>query len=165
MVANGARFVRSLLCAVFHDSEDTVRGGVAVPLRAVVDDVVDHLHLLVDGRPVTVVVDVPRGVRVEANERVLAIVLGNFVRNALQRTETGRVEISGDAAGLVVADTGSGIPADLLERVTGRGVAGPGGGHGLGLAIVRTLCERCGWTLGIDGAENEGTRIELRLGA
>lgn len=144
--------------------EDAVRvAGPPVPLRAVVEDVVDHLHHLVETRPVEVAVDVPREVRVAASERVLAIVLGNFVRNALQRTESGQVVIRGDAVGLTVADTGPGIPTHLLDRVTGRGVRGPAGGYGLGLAIVRILCERCGWGLDIDSVEGEGTRIVLRF--
>jgi signal transduction histidine kinase len=144
--------------------EDAVEGGSSqVALRSVIEDVVDHLHDLVDASPAQVVVDVEPEARVVANERVLAIVLGNFVRNALQRTETGFVRIAADARSVTVSDTGPGIPRDLLDRVTGRGVRGAGGGHGLGLAIVRTLCERSGWRLEIDSVEGRGTRIRLQL--
>jgi signal transduction histidine kinase len=144
--------------------EDTVRAQESpLPLRAVIEDVLDNLHHLVEDRPLEVKVDVAAEVRVSANERVLAIVLGNFVRNALQRTESGAVRIRGGADRVVVSDTGLGIPAHLLDRVTGRGVRGPSGGHGLGLAIVRTLCERCGWRLEIDSVEDVGTTITLHL--
>lgn len=144
--------------------EDTVRAAVApTPLDAVVADVIDQLRPLVHNRPVDLISRVPAGVLVEGNERVLSIVLGNLVRNALQRTERGHVVISGGAEGLVITDSGPGIPPELLDRVTGRGVRGASGGYGLGLAIVRALCDRCGWRVVISSVEGEGTSVELRF--
>jgi signal transduction histidine kinase len=144
--------------------EDAVNTtGPPVSLRAVAEDVVDQLHHLIGDLPVVVEVDMAPEVHVTADERVLSIVLGNLVRNALQRTERGHVRIAATQAGLEVSDTGPGIPAELLDRVTGRGVRGSFGGHGLGLAIVRTLCERCGWRLDIESVEGKGTCITLQF--
>jgi signal transduction histidine kinase len=137
--------------------------GPPVALRVVAEDVVDQLHHLIGDLPVVVEIDIPPTAHLAADQRVLRIVLGNLVRNALQRTERGQVRIAATEAGLEVSDTGPGIPAEILDRVTGRGVRGSSGGHGLGLAIVRTLCDRCGWRLSISSAEGEGTRITLQF--
>ncbi len=144
--------------------EDAVNAnGPPVSLRTVADDVVDQLSHLVGDLPVAIQVDVPADVRLAADERVLSIVLGNLVRNALQRTERGIVRVRTTDEGLEVSDTGPGIPAHLVARVTDRGVRSGAGGHGLGLAIVHTLCERCGWRLQVDSTEGEGTRVTLQF--
>ena len=145
--------------------EDAVNnaGGPPVSLRTVAEDVVDQLSHLVGDLPVAIEVDVPADARLGADERVLGIVLGNLVRNALQRTERGLVRVRSTDKGLEVSDTGPGIPAHLLAHVTSRGVRAGSVGHGLGLAIVHKLCERCGWRLEVDSREGEGTRVTLQF--
>jgi two-component system OmpR family sensor kinase len=49
-----------------------------------------------------------------------------------------------------VADTGPGIPAELLDRVFDRFFRVPGGearGSGLGLAIAQSAAQRCGMSI------------------
>lgn len=143
--------------------DDEVRTGRReVPLRDLVEDVVDqHRRLASPG--VVVEVQVPDGIRLAAPERVLSIVLGNLLANALLRTDRGRVEVRWQEGVVAVEDTGPGMPPHLLERVTDRHVRGEWGGHGLGLAIVRTLCERCGWRLRLESAEGIGTTARLEF--
>ena len=76
----------------------------------------------------------------------LAQILGNLVSNALRHTPRGgRITLSAsvvpDGVEIAVADTGSGIAADVLPHVFERSVRGDGArsgeGAGLGLSIVR----------------------------
>jgi two-component system, cell cycle sensor histidine kinase and response regulator CckA len=66
---------------------------------------------------------------------------------------------------LEVADTGTGIPPELLPRlfepfVTGRAKAG---GTGLGLATVRDILAGLGGHVGVESRVGEGTRFRLLL--
>lgn len=85
----------------------------------------------------------------------LGEVMANLLGNALRHTSTGgRVEVtargSGDEVELSVADTGEGIPTELLERVFERffrvdpARARDGGGSGIGLTITRAIVEAHG---------------------
>lgn len=82
----------------------------------------------------------------------LRSVLDNLVENALRYTPEGGVvdvRLLGDDTGAIVevADTGPGIPDDLLGRVFDRFYRVPGAsmpGSGLGLAIAQAAARRCG---------------------
>lgn len=143
--------------------EESIRpspGGC--PLRTAAEQAVEAHQRLLEGKPVEVEIRVAADIRIDAPEQVLLIVLGNLVSNAFQRIASGRVTIDGDEAGVAVRDTGPGIPPDLVGKVLERHARGPtSAGHGLGLSIVRTLCDRCGWDLEIASVEGEGTRATL----
>jgi signal transduction histidine kinase len=102
----------------------------------------------VDARPVTV-----------AGERAaLERAAGNLVRNA-RRHGRGTVTIGARPAGaralLTVSDEGPGPAPEEAERVFERFWRGPsarGDGSGLGLAIVRSITERHGGRVRVDGS-------------
>jgi signal transduction histidine kinase len=113
--------------------------------------VVDQHREQAAARAVTVVWSRPRTpARIDAE--LLRTLAANLVSNAIRYNRPdGRVEVAleerGERLVLTVADTGIGIPADLLARVFDRffrvdpARSRDTGGTGLGLAIVRELVE------------------------
>ena len=69
----------------------------------------------------------------------------------------------GDYVMIEVADTGAGIPADLLPHILQPGVTTKpmGEGHGLGLASVDAIIRRSGGTIAVDSAPGQGTIVRL----
>lgn len=115
-----------------------------VELEPLVLDIVGQVTSVRTGR--TVAVDVPPGLRADADPARLRQVLVNLVDNAVRHTPAGgRVDVraGGRDGGLVleVTDDGPGIPRDQWDAVFERFRRGPGtgtdGGTGLGLAIAR----------------------------
>lgn len=101
---------------------------------------------------------------VDAPERVLAIVFTNLLRNAMTYTEAGHVDVLIDHRGVVVRDTGCGISEADMEHMFEpfyRGHDRSNEGYGLGLAIVRRLCNRFGWDLSADSELGVGTEIRI----
>ncbi|HZQ35163.1 MAG TPA: PAS domain S-box protein, partial [Dehalococcoidia bacterium] len=105
-------------------------------------------------------------------ERVLTNLIGNAVKYSPQGgTITVRLTSSADDAGswaeLAVADSGIGIPAEDLPRVTERffraSNAGVVKGTGIGLATVRQIVEQHGGSIAIRSAEGAGTTVTVRL--
>ena len=102
-------------------------------------------------------------------------VVDNLVGNALKYTPSGgRVEVSVTAddewAVLEVGDTGSGMPADLVDRVFDAFVQGDRaadrsqGGLGLGLALVRALVTQHGGTVrATSPGPGQGSLFTVRL--
>jgi signal transduction histidine kinase len=105
----------------------------------------------------------------------LAQILINLVDNAVKYTpEGGSVTVTARAAGdgmveVVVADTGIGIPAADLPRITERfyrvdkARSRELGGTGLGLAIVKHLVLAHGGELRIESPQQQGTIVRFTL--
>ncbi len=115
------------------------------------------------------------GLEVDGDEVRLAQIVANLLMNAAKYTEReGVVEVTAEArdgqAVLTVADSGIGIPPDLLPRLFGLFVQGERsidrtqGGLGLGLAIVKSLTELHGGSVEAhsDGS-GQGSRFVVRL--
>ncbi|MDX1380170.1 MAG: HAMP domain-containing sensor histidine kinase [Xanthomonadales bacterium] len=103
--------------------------------------------------------------QVHAPQRVLAIVFDNLLRNALKYTEQGEVVAHIGEHAVEIRDTGPGMDEETLERLFepfSRGQEGAGG-YGLGLTIVKRMCERFGWPIHFDSAPGKGTRVILEF--
>jgi signal transduction histidine kinase len=141
-------------------------------LAGIVEAILERYAERLERQAVRPVVAIPGDVLVQANAPALGIVLSNLVDNALRHTEGGEIRFSYAAGTLTVEDTGTGIPADALPHVFERFYRAPGGrggGFGIGLAIVKKICDRYGWRIavesGADSADGAGTRILLGLDA
>src|SRR6185503_3219879 len=113
-------------------------------------------------------------VRVEAelsgkSVSALRDALSNLLLNALQATpQGGRVEMTAAAADsellISVQDSGSGVPADLRERIWEPFFTTRQRGTGLGLAIVRKRVQEVGGSASLDVSRNgRGALFVLRL--
>jgi signal transduction histidine kinase len=135
-------------------------------LAGIVEAILERYAERLERQSVRAVVAIPGDVLVEANAPALGIVLSNLIDNALRHTEGGEIRLSYAAGTLTVADTGSGIPVEALPHVFERFYRAPGGrgdGFGIGLAIVKRICDRYGWRIAVDSAAGAGTRIMLGL--
>ncbi|TAK24631.1 MAG: sensor histidine kinase [Chloroflexota bacterium] len=106
-------------------------------------------------RRVTIEVEAPPTVQINADAERLRQAVGNLVDNATRHTPAGgSVTIvgrtTGDGTAIDVRDTGIGIASDHLTRVfdrfyrVDRDRSRAGGGSGLGLAIVKYIAEAHG---------------------
>lgn len=106
--------------------------------------------------------------RVRAPVKVVEIVIGNLMRNAVNYTQQGRVQVTIDESGVEVSDTGVGMSGEELEKAfdpfyradQSRSLTP---GHGLGLSIVKRLVRQFGWSISAHSRPGEGTAVEIRF--
>jgi signal transduction histidine kinase len=107
---------------------------------------------------------------IEADATQLELVLINLIKNSLDAMPYGGVltvsacEIH-TGVEIEVADTGSGIPAEMLARVFEPWVTSKtvGQGTGLGLAIAREVIDAHGGTISIRNVEHGGAVVTIQL--
>lgn len=108
------------------------------------------------------------GVVVPADPDQLQQALLNLLTNAVEATTDGRVEIearlteSGDVQ-IEVADTGTGIPPENIERIFDLYFTTKPEGTGLGLGLVHRIITEHGGRLDVQSQPGHGTRITLQL--
>ncbi len=96
---------------------------------------------------------------VAADPALIRMLLRNLIQNALRHTRDGvRIELG--AHGLSIADAGEGIPEHIRARLAGNGERDVPE-DGLGLFIVRLICERLGWLLRIRQSDADGTILDI----
>jgi signal transduction histidine kinase len=126
----------------------------------------ERARLLAAGKSIESSLRATHRLHVDAPEKVLAVLLGNLLRNAFSYTDAGEVAVEVGAASVVIRDTGVGIApgqVDAMYQPFVRGDSGRRGGHGVGLTIVRRLSDRFGWPVTIDSSTGVGTRVEIRF--
>ena len=99
-------------------------------------------------------------------ERITEIV-DNLVSNAIKyNKQNGKIIVTLRGNVLTVEDTGIGISNNELTHIFSRFYTvdkshGESVGFGLGLPIVKKICDRSGWTLNVDSAQGEGTTFKI----
>jgi signal transduction histidine kinase len=137
-----------------------------VCINDVVSEELARAQQSAEGKPIKSRLTATHRLQLDAPERVLAILVGNLLRNAFSYTDRGEVDVASDAEKVVIRDTGVGIAPDRLAQLYRpfvRGESGRRGGHGVGLSIVRRLSDRFGWPVHIESQPGIGTRVEIRF--
>lgn len=122
--------------------------GETTEVGKVAADVIESQRPQMRGKPLEIELAVKDAVSVNAPASVLSVALTNLISNAIKYTLEGSVRVEVGDGRIEVIDTGPGIKPEDAERLFQRGVRGEGvggSGAGLGLAIVRRLCELYNW--------------------
>jgi len=140
--------------------------GETTDVARVVEQVVDVQRPHLGNKPVQVRVEVEEPLATAAPSSVVAVALGNLIGNAFKYTQQGEVVVTVGHGRVAVEDTGPGIEPGDAEKLFERGVRGTsaGKGAGLGLAIVRRLCELYGWRVALAPRPQGGAVATLEFG-
>ncbi len=132
--------------------------------------------LALDRHPRKVELDLDSDAQILGSEAELHSVFWNLISNAVKYTPAeGRVSIrweaDGNGARFAVEDSGIGIAAEHLPRITERfyrvdpGRARKTGGSGLGLSIVKHALTRHGGVLEVESEEGQGSTFTCHFPA
>ncbi len=167
------RIVANLLTLARVDEGRLELGRRRVALRDVADYVLRALKPMAEGKSIDLACDGDEVV-VMADRELLQQAVSNLVANAIKYSGGGeavRVRIWARAgeAGMTVADTGPGIPAEAQPYVFDRFFRGDSarpretGGSGLGLAISREIVAAHEGRLWVESTEGRGSSFHLAL--
>lgn len=142
----------AMLLALAREPDSTEIDADVALLPLVERVVVEQAPLLQHADAVEIRVDVPASARARLPATVLHVVLSNLVGNAFAHTRQGPVVIDVADARLRITNPGDGVrEADFQPFVKAEASAG----FGLGLSIVRRLCERHGIVLRIQAEDGD----------
>lgn len=153
--------------------EDEQPPAETVPIRALLESVVEELGGHAASRKVTVNLDVPDR-RVSGSPKEYALLFANLVSNAISYShEGGGVQVTGEetdgSVTVVIADRGIGISEEALQRVfeeyyrSREAARFNAMSTGLGMAIVKEIAQRYNLQVTIDSEKDQGTTVKVTL--
>lgn len=93
---------------------------------------------------------------------LLEIVIANLLRNAFFNMQSGVVSLRLEARRFVLSDTGCGMSHEVQEHIFERHFKGAASsGAGVGLSLVKRICDRYGWRISVASEPGQGTTIEV----
>lgn len=159
-IARAARQSTDTTTALLHlvrAERGSAGAASAQDIGQIADQLVNNYRPLIEGRPVVLEVAHQSRLSVIAPEAVIAVTLGNLLGNAIRYTPQGSVSIVVESGEVRIIDTGPGIAPEELPHVFDRHFRGRdagGKGSGLGLSIVRRLCDLYGWSITFHNRED-----------
>jgi signal transduction histidine kinase len=131
------------------------------------------MSLLAEDKNIKVECDAAPDVIVEGDRARMKQVVVNLLDNAIKYTPNGgrvilKISRTAREAILEVADNGMGIPADALPHMFKRffrvddSRSRDQGGAGLGLSIVKSICNAHGAAVEVSSTPGEGSRFRVR---
>ena len=145
------------------------RGHGATDVGRVAEQLLDAHRAQLGGKPLQLTIEGQRGLVVDAPEAAVAVALGNLIGNAVKYTSQGEVIVRLHPQAVEVVDSGPGLSPEDAAKLFERGYRGTHAGHsqggGIGLSIVRRLCELYDWDVRVMPGAERGVVALLTFGA
>lgn len=153
-------FIEATLFLTREDYQFNDDGGITDVASVVRQSLADSQQQIADRE---IRIDYQPSHTLEVSERpsIIKMVVGNILKNAVEHTREGTIVIKQDDRCLTISDSGEGITESNLERVFERSYTTKPGGTGLGLTLVKKICDRLNWGITISSAAGEGTQVQL----
>ncbi|WP_185964557.1 response regulator [Aliikangiella marina] len=120
-------------------------------------------------------VSISQSAWVEGNQNALEKILFNLLSNAFKYTQNGKISVTlnhlGGQYSLTVKDSGIGLETSQIESIFERFHRVDSAqtqaiqGVGIGLALVKELCDAMGWTIHVTSALNLGSTFNIVMPA
>ncbi len=146
-----------LIAQPSDDEESDIRVDLLVLER------VEYFMPLADAKGISFVTKL-RGTTMRIDRLALNRIVDNLISNAIKyNRKNGKIVITLNRHALSVIDTGVGFERGLFKEIFNRyqRFDSANGGFGLGLDIVRTLCDRYGITIAVRSKIQKGTIFRL----
>ncbi len=167
------RLTNLVACVInYNEIDNDELPPYEVNASKLLDEILLTMKPVVEEKGITLTSDIEENLLLQSRYERLNQVFGNIIRNAIRyNKENGSIAVTlkreGDKAFFAVADTGIGIDESHLERIFDRFYTvdkshnGKNGGFGLGLAVVKKICKRSGWTIKVKSEVGVGTTFTV----
>lgn len=146
-----------------RETDSMVSAQQETKITDVLNRVLEDNQPILFGKQIEIDTDYTVEIRLCQPRSLLQIALGNIIRNAIEHTEKGRIELKTLVDQVIIRDTGEGIAAENLHKVCERSYSTKPLGSGLGLNLVKRICDRFDWQLEIESSPGRGTEVSIRF--
>ncbi len=171
ILSQSERLTNLIACIInYNEIEADDLPPYEVDFTALARETLSALKPEADKRKITVIEKIDDNVTVLSRHERVSEIFGNLVRNAIKyNKEGGSITVTLTYTKLVVEDTGIGIAEENIDKVFSRfftvdkSHSGKNGGFGLGLAVVKKICQKSGWKISVESTLGEGSKFTVEF--
>ena len=144
------------LLSIVKQEKGTVSHQARRLERAEIEQIIQPLILLAQAKKIELTIDFKQAPLIKPTPAVLRMLLSNIVTNAINASDSGQIRVIVDTDYISINDNGRGLTSSQLEQQSEQY-----NGHGLGLLIVDSLCQRYHWQFSLKEIEPQGCQAKL----
>ena len=168
MIRRACRDVSELIDAflILGREPGKISESEAVNVAEVAETELVKLAPLIGKKPISLEVTGEGELRIPVHRKIIEIILNNLCRNAINYSDSGTIRVRISPSGLSVEDSGPGIDEELIPHIFDRHIRGRGvqrAGEGIGLNIVKRLCDIYQWHIDIKNLETGGVAVSVLM--
>ena len=164
-VTNMSRSISALLILA-REPATPIDPHSSISIADIVNDTIEACRELVDSTQVSIDLRIQDEPEVAVPDAIVAILINNLILNAIRYTPSGTIEVFLTKTELRVSDTGIGIPQPDIENIFERGYRGENvssDGSGLGLSLVKRICDYFGWVIQVTSEQEKGSTVTWKF--
>jgi signal transduction histidine kinase len=157
------RMGEQLQALLFLAREQALGVMEPVAIAECINDAAEPLYPEIHRKKLKFIVNVSPDIIIPLNRQALHTALTNLLRNAIQYTDEGSIRVDYSNGHLSVTDTGMGIEPAFLPLLFERFFRGTTRveGLGIGLPIVKRICNHYGWKINVESQVGRGTTFRI----
>ena len=157
------RMGEQLQALLFLAREQALGVMEPVAIAECVKDAVEPLYPEIQRKNLTIEVNIMPNTVITLNRQALHTALTNLLRNAIQYTTKGFVRVEYHDHHLSIIDSGIGIEPAFVPLLYERFFRGStqSEGLGIGLPIVKRICNHYGWKIDVESEPGRGSTFQI----
>lgn len=171
ILTQSERLTNLIACIINYSEIETENlSPYEVDFSAIAKETLCALKPEADKRNIKIIEHIDDNVIILSRHQYLSEIFGNLVRNAVKyNKDGGEIDITLNSGELIVKDTGVGIAEENMSKVFSRfftvdkSHGGKNGGFGLGLAVVKKICEKQGFKISVESALGIGSVFTVKF--
>jgi two-component system OmpR family sensor kinase len=133
-----------------------------VDLKTIIEQRVEYFDILSSIKKISIQTDLSKNVKLTIDKKKISKLIDNILSNAIKYNKvSGSITITLDTNSLSIEDTGRGIKKEDIASMFDRYARFDKsvGGFGIGLNIVKMICNEYNLTINIESTLNKGTKV------
>ncbi len=144
-----------------REQQRGINTTAATDLGQILKQLLENNQDILSRNHITVETNFEADQTIDAPESIVKMTVGNLLRNAIEHTPGGTIHIHLSKGQLLIRDNGEGIKAENLPQVFDRSFSTKASGVGLGLNMVKRICDRFDWQINIESQQGNGTVVSI----
>ena len=146
---------------------DNLLTNHSVNINNLLSEEIDNINIIKDKQSVDIKLIENSTIEINTSNKALSVLLGNLLRNAIDYTEEGTIDVTIDKYRVTISDSGKGMEDSQIDNIFRpyyrASESTNSTGHGVGMTIVKRFSDRFNWPISITSEVGKGTSITVNF--